>query len=122
ALCDQRRNNMEYIPKLLASKFKWAATSSILKLWFICVCFVFLMPLLVPILMRINGDLVLLMLSAYLVFLLGIFSAKYYSRTDVLLGTPVPKNNKPNFVFLAVFYFKLSCAVLLAVSPLLFGD
>ncbi len=55
-------------------------------------------------------------------FLLGIFSAKYYSRTDVLLGTPVPKNNKLNFVFLAVFYFKLSCAVLLAVSPLLFGD
>ena len=122
ALCDQRRNNMEYIPKLLASKFKWAATSSILKLWFICVCFVFLMPLLVPILMPINGDLVLLMLSAYLVFLLGIFSAKYYSRTDVLLGTPVPKNNKLNFVFLAVFYFKLSCAVLLAVSPLFFGD
>ncbi|EPX0539531.1 hypothetical protein ACWV3O_004234 [Vibrio parahaemolyticus] len=113
---------MEYIPKLLASKVKWVATSSILKLWFICVCFVFLMPLLVPILMRINGDLVLLMLSAYLVFLLGIFSAKHYSRTDVLLGTPVPKNNKLNFVFLAVFYFKLSCAVLLAVSPLFFGD
>jgi len=32
---------MEYIPKLLANKFKWAATSSILKLWFICVCFAF---------------------------------------------------------------------------------
>ncbi len=80
------------------------------------------MPLLVPILMRINGDLVLLMLSVYLVFLLGIFSAKYYSRTDVLLGVPVPKNNKMNFVFLAVFYFKLSSAVLLAVSPLFLGD
>ncbi|TOD57951.1 hypothetical protein [Vibrio parahaemolyticus] len=104
---------MEYIPKLLANKFKWASTSSILKLWFICacfalLCFAFLMPLLVPILMRINGDLVLLMLSVYLVFLLGIFSAKYYSGTDVLLGAPVPKNNKMNFVFLAVFYFKLS--------------
>ena len=26
---------------ILANKFKWAATSSILKLWFICVCFAF---------------------------------------------------------------------------------
>lgn len=113
---------MEYIPKLLASKFKWAVTSSILKLWFICVCFVFMIPLLVPLLTRISDYLVLFMLSVYLIFLLGILAAKYYSRTYVLLGTPVPKNNKLHFLFLAVFYLNLSFAVLLAISPLLLGD
>ncbi|CCN69660.1 hypothetical protein VIBNISFn118_140062 [Vibrio nigripulchritudo SFn118] len=63
---------------------------------------------------------IFLMMSFYLVFLLGILSAKYYSRTYAL-DSPAPNNSKLHFVFITVFYLKFGLAALLAISPIIFG-
>ena len=46
---------MEYLPKLLARKFKWLSDFSILTLWLMCIGAAIILPVLAGFLVKIDG-------------------------------------------------------------------
>ncbi|MBB1273048.1 hypothetical protein [Psychromonas sp. SR45-3] len=110
---------MEYLPKLLARQFKWLSNYSILTLWFMCMGAAVLLPVLAGFLVKIDDYWALVLLSTYLICLVGMLTAKYYYQTDLLTGRPVPYNRNKHRLFLVVVYLFLSMAILLISSPLI---
>jgi hypothetical protein len=110
---------MEYLPKLLARKFKWLSDFSILTLWLMCIGAAIILPVLAGFLVKIDGYWALVLLSVYLICLVGMLTAKYYYQTDLLTGKPLPYNRNKHRLFLVLVYLFLSMAILLISSPLI---
>ena len=126
---------MYYLPKLLAEKFAYFGKFSIFGIWAISFVSVILFTFIASVIASLNELLVAPAFSIYLVFVLGIVSAKFFSRKKIILTGPVAvriaasdagesaaKVGKTlsEIIFLLCFYFFLFGCVFFALSPLLF--
>ncbi|NOJ06032.1 hypothetical protein F0236_20055 [Vibrio splendidus] len=126
---------MYYLPKLLAEKFAYFGKFSILGIWAISFASMILLAFIASLIASLNELLVAPAFSIYLLFVLGIVSAKFFSRKKIILTGPVAvriaasdaaesaaKIGKTlsEIVFLLCFYFFLFGCVFFALSPLLF--
>ena len=110
---------MEYLPKFLAYKFKWFANAPFFTFFIMFLCAAIILPFITVLLIRIDGYLVLVMLAMYLVFLVGILTAKYYYKTSPIFGITPQKSKGIHFTFLCVVYSFLLMSVLLVLSPII---
>ncbi|OEE99374.1 hypothetical protein [Vibrio genomosp. F10] len=126
---------MYYLPKLLAEKLSYFSKFSILGIWAISFASMILFALIASAIASLNELLVAPAFSIYLLFVLGIVSAKFFARKKVILTDPVAvriaasdagdsaaKVGKTlsEIVFLLCFYFFLFGCIFFALSPLLF--
>ncbi|CAH6843922.1 conserved membrane hypothetical protein [Vibrio chagasii] len=126
---------MYYLPKLLAEKLSYFSKFSILGIWAISFASMILFALIASAIASLNELLVAPAFSIYLLFVLGIVSAKFFARKKIILTDPVAvriaasdagdsaaKVGKTlsEIVFLLCFYFFLFGCVFFALSPLLF--
>ncbi len=126
---------MYYLPKLLAEKFAYFGKFSIFGIWGISFASMILFAFIASAIASLNELLVAPAFSIYLIFVLGIFSAKFFSRKKIILTGPVAvriaasdagesaaKVGKTlsEIIFLLCFYFFLFGCVFFALSPLLF--
>lgn len=111
---------MEIIPKLLARQFRWFADISLLIMCFMYIGSVLILPVLGLILFRVDGYLVIIMLSLYLVCLVGMLAAKYYYINDSLVGLPVLRSRKKHTLFLIIVYSFLSFAIVIVFLPIIY--
>ncbi|TOG43945.1 hypothetical protein CGJ01_23225 [Vibrio parahaemolyticus] len=126
---------MYYLPKLLAEKFAYFSKFSIFGIWAISFASMILFAFIASTIASLNELLVAPVFSIYLIFVLGIFSAKFFSRKKIILTGPVAvriaasdagestaKVGKTlsEIIFLLCFYFFLFGCVFFALSPLLF--
>lgn len=122
---------MYYLPKLLAEKFAYFGKFSIFSLWGISFASMILFAFIASVIAEL---LVAPVFSFFLLFVLGIVSAKFFSRKKIILTGPVAvmiaasdagesaaKVGKKlsEIVFLLWFYFCLFVCVFFASSPLL---
>ncbi|MCQ8868466.1 hypothetical protein [Vibrio splendidus] len=125
---------MYYLPKLLAEKFAYFNKFSILSIWAISFISMVLFAFIASVIASLNELLVAPAFSIYLLFILGMISAKFFSRKKVILtgpvavkiaatdaGESVAKVGKTlsEIVFLLLFYFFLFGCVFFVLSPLL---
>ncbi|TOG33003.1 hypothetical protein CGJ03_23380 [Vibrio parahaemolyticus] len=125
---------MYYLPKLLAEKFAYFNKFSILSIWAISFISMVLFAFIASLIASLNELLVAPSFSIYLLFVLGMISAKFFSRKKVILtgpvavkiaatdaGETVAKVGKTlsEIVFLLFFYFFLIGCVFFVLSPLL---
>ncbi len=126
---------MYYLPKLLAEKFAYFGKFSIFGIWAISFASMILFAFIASAIASLNELLVAPAFSIYLIFVLGIVSAKFFSRKKIILTGPVAvriaasdagesaaKVGKTisEIIFLLCFYFFLFGCVFFALSPLLF--
>ncbi|QFT12961.1 hypothetical protein [Vibrio sp. THAF190c] len=126
---------MYYLPKLLAEKFAYFGKFSIFGIWAISFASVILFIFIASAIASLNALLVAPAFSIYLVFVLGIVSAKFFSRKKIILTGPVAvriaasaagesaakvAKTLSEIIFLLCFYFFLFGCVFFALSPLLF--
>ncbi|PTO96015.1 hypothetical protein CWO08_10175 [Vibrio sp. 10N.286.48.B8] len=126
---------MYYLPKLLAEKFAYFGKFSIFGIWAISFASMILFAFIASVIASLNELLVAPAFSIYLIFVLGIVSAKFFSRKKIILTGPVAvriaasdagesaaKVGKTisEIIFLLCFYFFLFGCVFFALSPLLF--
>ena len=125
---------MYYLPKLLAEKFAYFGKFSIFSIWGISFASMILFAFIASVIASLNELLVAPVFSFFLLFVLGIVSAKFFSRKKIILTGPVAvriaasdagesaaKVGKKlsEIVFLLCFYFCLFACVFFASSPLL---
>ncbi|MFV8458850.1 hypothetical protein ACNO5M_27615 [Vibrio owensii] len=126
---------MYYLPKLLAEKFAYFGKFSIFGIWAISFASMILFAFIASALASLNELLVAPAFSIYLIFVLGIVSAKFFSRKKIILTGPVAVRiaasgavesaakvvkTLSEIIFLLCFYFFLFGCVFFALSPLLF--
>ena len=126
---------MYYLPKLLAEKFAYFGKFSIFGIWAISFVSVILFTFIASVIASLNELLVAPAFSIYLIFVLGIVSAKFFSRKKIILTGPVAvriaasaagesaakvAKTLSEIIFLLCFYFFLFGCVFFALSPLLF--
>lgn len=126
---------MYYLPKLLAEKFAYFGKFSIFGIWAISFVSVILFTFIASVIASLNALLVAPAFSIYLIFVLGIVSAKFFSRKKIILTGPVAvriaasaagesaakvAKTLSEIIFLLCFYFFLFGCVFFALSPLLF--
>ncbi|HGZ6776484.1 TPA: hypothetical protein ACOLZV_004437 [Vibrio parahaemolyticus] len=126
---------MYYLPKMLAEKFAYFNKFSILSIWAISFVSMVLFAFIASAIASLNELLVAPAFSIHLLFVLGMVSAKFFSRKKVILTGPVAvriaasdagesaaKVGKTisEIIFLLCFYFFLFGCVFFALSPLLF--
>ncbi len=126
---------MYYLPKLLAEKFAYFGKFSIFTIWAISFASMILFTFIASALVSLNELLVAPAFSIYLIFVLGIVSAKFFSRKKIILTGPVAARIAASdvgesaakvgktiseIIFLLCFYFFLFGCVFFALSPLLF--
>ncbi|MGC9494546.1 hypothetical protein, partial [Vibrio genomosp. F10] len=120
---------------LLAEKLSYFSKFSILGIWAISFASMILFALIASAIASLNELLVAPAFSVYLLFVLGIVSAKFFARKKIILTDPVAvriaasdagdsaaKVGKTlsEIVFLLCFYFFLFGCIFFALSPLLF--
>ena len=125
---------MYYLPKLLAEKFAYFGKFSIFGIWAISFVSVILFTFIASVIASLNELLVAPAFSIYLIFVLGIVSAKFFSRKKIILTGPVAVRiaasdagesaakvvkTLSEIIFLLCFYFFLFGCVFFALSPLL---
>lgn len=125
---------MYYLPKLLAEKFAYFGKFSIFGIWAISFVSVILFTFIASVIASLNELLVAPAFSIYLIFVLGIVSAKFFSRKKIILTGPVAvriaasaagesaakvAKTLSEIIFLLCFYFFLFGCVFFALSPLL---
>ncbi|EGQ8117941.1 hypothetical protein I7103_004831 [Vibrio parahaemolyticus] len=126
---------MYYLPKMFAEKFAYFNKFSILSIWAISFVSMVLFAFIASAIASLNELLVAPAFSIHLLFVLGMVSAKFFSRKKVILTGPVAvriaasdagesaaKVGKTisEIIFLLCFYFFLFGCVFFALSPLLF--
>lgn len=126
---------MYYLPKLLAEKFAYFGKFSIFGIWAISFASVILFTFIASAIASLNELLVAPVFSICLIFVLGIVSAKFFSRKKIILTGPVAvriaasdagesaakvAKTLSEIIFLLCFYFFLFGCVFFALSPLLF--
>ncbi|WP_104023904.1 hypothetical protein [Vibrio hyugaensis] len=126
---------MYYLPKLLAEKFAYFGKFSIFGIWAISFASMILFAFIASAIASLNELLVAPAFSIYLIFVLGIVSAKFFSRKKIILTGPVAVRiaasgagesaakvvkTLSEIIFLLCFYFFLFGCVFFALSPLLF--
>ena len=126
---------MYYLPKLLAEKFAYFGKFSIFGIWAISFASMFLFAFIASAIASLNELLVAPAFSICLIFVLGIVSAKFFSRKKIILTGPVAvriaasaagesaakvAKTLSEIIFLLCFYFFLFGCVFFALSPLLF--
>ncbi|MBD1560058.1 hypothetical protein HC752_24410 [Vibrio sp. S9_S30] len=125
---------MNYLPKIFATKFSYFSKVSPIGTMGYMFGSMIVILMLVLVISELHVLLVAPLFSGYILFVLGVMSAKFYSRKPVILTDPVAvkiastdisnniaKVGKSLFelVFLLFFYFMLFGALLFLLAPLL---
>ncbi|CCN38129.1 conserved membrane hypothetical protein [Vibrio nigripulchritudo SO65] len=125
---------MNYLPKMFAKKFGYFASLSLFAALGYMFGSTIVMILLVIVVSELNGLLIGPLFSGYILFVLGVMAAKFYSRKSVILTDPIAVkiastdisnnvskigNSLFEWVFLLFFHFILLGAVLFLLAPLL---
>ncbi|MDA0130592.1 hypothetical protein OH458_21240 [Vibrio sp. MarTm2] len=125
---------MDYLPKLLAKKFGYFSELSIFRIWGIVFGLMLSLSLITPLVASLSELLIAPMFSVFMLFVVGVMSAKFYARKAVIFTDPLAvkvaassagkelsKVSKTlvEIVFSLFVYFMLFGCIFLALSPLL---